>query len=77
MSIWFCNQCFGQLECRQREEEQQLVRRQDELKEDIAGLKDRIKMAQSKEEQQLADLREEVFAVESFTRNGVGVAREE
>ena len=51
-------QRLGQFECRQGEEEQQLVRRQAELKEDIAGLKDRIDMAQSEEEQRFTDLRE-------------------
>ena len=46
-------------------------------REDIAGLKDRINMAQSKEEQWFSDLREQVFEIDSHTRKNVGVAREE
>ena len=67
-------QRLGQLKWTQ---EQQLVRRQAELKEDIAGLKDRIDMAQSEEEQWFADLREQALAVDSCMKEYVGVAREE
>ena len=70
-------QRLGQLEQRQGEEEQQLFRRQAELKEDIAGLKDRLDMAQSEEEQRLANLRDEVLAVGTHSKRDVGVAREE
>ena len=47
-----CASDAGQIEHRQGEEEQHLVRKQVEMKEDIAGLKDWINLAQSKEEQQ-------------------------
>ena len=70
-------QRLDQLEQRQGEEEQQLVRKQAELKEDIADLRDRIDMSQSEEEQRFTDLKEQVLAVDYRTKNDVGVAREE
>ena len=62
---------------RQGEEEQQLIRKQADLKEGIAGLKDRIDMAQTEEEQRFANLNEKVSAVDIRCEREVGLAREE
>ena len=70
-------QRLDHLEQRQGEEKLQLVSRQAELKENLAGLKDRIDTAQSEEEQRFMDLREQVLAVDSRTKKEVGVARDE
>ena len=68
---------MGQLEQRQEQKGQELGKRQAELKDDLADLKDRIEAAQSDGQQQFADLHEQVRAVESRSRQDVGVAREE
>ena len=70
-------QRLGQLERRQGEEEQQLLRRQAELKENIAGLQERMDLAQSEKEQQFTNLREEVFVVDTCTKRDVGMVQEE
>ena len=70
-------QQLGQLEQRQGQEGQELVKKQAELREDLSGFKDRIDMAQSEEQQWFADLSDQVLAVESRSRKDVGIAREE
>ena len=78
---WFADdflvQQLGQLEQRQGQEGQEFIKKQTELRKDLSGLKDRIDMAQSEEQQRFADLSDQVPAVESRLRKDVGIPKEE
>ena len=70
-------QQLRQLEQRQGQEGQEFVKKQIELREDLSGLKDRIDMAQSEEQQRFADLSDQVPAVESRLRKDMVIAKED